>query len=72
MKATVSLNVNIFKMFSKSHTKCSRSASEYFLDRGFPSLTRPFSKDYFGVSYSPSMSSDPSESLNGSSIISAS
>jgi len=72
MNATVSLKVKIFRMFSKSHTKCSRSAKEYFFDLGFPSLTSPFSKDYFGVNCSPSISYEPSESLNGSSIISAS
>ena len=72
MNATVSLKVNILRIFSRSHTKCSLSAKEYFFDLGFPSLTRPFNSDYFGVSYSPSISSDPSESLKGSSIISAS
>ena len=72
MKATVSLNVKIFKIFSKSQTKCSRSAREYFFDRGFPSRTRPLRSDYFGVNCSPSISSEPSESLRGSSIISAS
>ena len=72
MKATVSLNVSIFRMFSRSRTKCSLSAREYFLERGLPRRTRPLSKDCFGVSYSPSMSAEPSESLSDSSSMSAS
>lgn len=72
MKATVSLKVKTFRMFSRSHTKCSLSASEYFLDFGLPKRTSPFNRDYFGVSCSPSMSSEPSESLNDSSTISVS
>lgn len=66
--STVSLNVRIFKMFSKSSTKFSLSVIEYFLDLGSPSLIRPFKRAYFGVSCSLSKSTDSvSESGNDSS-----
>ena len=62
MYATVSLKVNIFNMFSKSNMKCSLSLSEYLEDLGSPSLINPWIKDYLGVIYSPSKSSDSSSS----------
>ena len=62
MYATVSLKVKIFNMFSKSNMKCSLSFREYLEDLGSPSLIKPWIKDYLGVIYSPSKSSDSSSS----------